>query len=102
MISSSNRSVMVSKSANVSIWKEREEMDIEGAVAQGQALHKPIFLHQASRYILGACPCFTSGYKSGFNIKKSNPQLGLSGLDYGFPLPRGDNRAHPLKKGCED
>ena len=83
IISSSNRSVMVSKSANVSIWKERDETGVEGAVAQGQALCASLFSSTKPQGISWVCAhAWPSGYKLGFNIKKRSPQLGLSRLDW--------------------
>ena len=83
MISSSNRSVMVSKSANVSIWKERDETGIEGAVAQVQALCASPFSSTKPQGMSWVCAhAWPSGCKLGFNIKKRSPQLGLSRLDW--------------------
>ena len=77
MISSSNRSVMVSKSAKVSIWKERDETGTEGAVAtRPGSAHKPIFLHQASGHILGLCPCLTFGLQIRIQHQEKKPSTG--------------------------
>lgn len=77
MISSSNRSVMVSKSAKVSIWKERDETGTEGAVAtRPGSAHKPVFLHQASGHILGLCPCLTFGLQIRIQHQEKKPSTG--------------------------
>ena len=77
MISSSNRSVMVSKSAKVSIWKERDETGTKGAVAtRPGSAHKPVFLHQASGHILGLCPCLTFGLQIRIQHQEKKPSTG--------------------------
>lgn len=80
MISSSNRSVMVSKSANVSVWKEAGKRGLGEGVVQGRALGtspSPLVKHRGTSW--GCAHTQGEGRGSGFNIKKRSPESSRCG-----------------------